>query len=190
MSDVLYIMPVITLANGDRNIRRPKYLTTNYSMSDFGYEGGCLVGCTVTPVEDVDITSHPDVFRFPDDLDVQVAGDITKVRTVLEASHIPAGWIVPGMTYRIVLRKVFGMIMFLQRICGSLKLYQPIIDGGVTLDTQFSDLPVNSRQTFQFAADSLGIDKSGFSGAIPLRHLLSLAGNQMDSPRQLRNRAI
>lgn len=190
MSDVLYLMPVITIDKGDSRIRRPKYLVTNYSMTDFGYEGNCIVGCTVTPVEDVDITSNPDVFRFPDDIDVQISGDVAKLQAVLEASHIPAGWVVPGMSYRTALRKVYGIAMFLQRMCGSLKLYQPIIDGGVTLETQFSDLPLNSRQTFQFTADSLEIDKSDFAGSIPLRHLLSRVGDRMDASRQLRNRTI
>lgn len=185
MASRLYLVPVI--GTGTRQEpRRAKYFsdftrdTLPSSWMDFGLEPVMLVGADVTNDQHLSISANIDVVSIPANIDATISAlALTQVQNALEGMNIPANWVTTAMTYRFVLRVVVGMFQFAQR-------YQGLGGGrlfgtGISLGTQFNQLPAAVRSRLIETAESFGYDTSSLSGNSTIRQILKFLGDQWGS---------
>lgn len=175
----LYIMP-ISGSGTKADPRRPKYeLPGEWCMSDYGFQPVALVAADVDDPTDAALAANADVTKIPDNLDQQLGpGAVTAVQNALENRNLPAGWVAQALTYRQVLRTIYGFFAFLQRFSVISGNTNPVIGGSVTLETQFNQLPASARQSLRDTASSFGLDISGLSVTSPIRSILKSFADQ------------
>lgn len=172
------IVPLIGTGLGTDSLR-PKYvsaLPVSWSMVD--HEDTCIVWLDATPAQLATIGANSDAWVVPP-LDNLV--DETAVETVLETNGIAAQWVMPGMTYRQVLRIVVGMSQLLQRAAG----LGPKVQVRGTLNLTLGSLPANRRQALANASDSLGLDRSAVTMSTTVRAALRTLGRQFAEGRSI-----
>lgn len=188
----LYLLPVI--GDGTRaSPRKPKYLSPPWAPVDFGAQPIFLVAADVSDAQDAAIVANADARKVPDDLDSVVgAGNLAAVQNDLESRNIPGTWVAANTTWRTIARAVMIYCFLFQRYGAVAANYSnALISGTVTLDTTFGSLPLQVRQNLQTAAQQLGLDTSGFTGASTLRQILVGVGSQwIANPRRLGEVAI
>jgi hypothetical protein len=181
MAGRIYLMPMIG-AGGKADPPRPKYLSTfdtfTYAMIPYGAEPVCLVYIT-----DIDGSTHTllsanaDVISVPNNIDSQIgAGALTAVKNALESLNIPAGFVQASDTYRETVRVIGAIFQFVQRMNGITP--GKLLTGGVTLNTQFNQLPQAMRTLMIDAAASMNFDSSSISGASTLRTIFKAMADQ------------
>jgi hypothetical protein len=177
----LYLVPIIGDGLSRETKRRPKYFSgtiASWSMTDFGQEPWGLVGADLSPVEHTAIASQSDAFALPQNLDQAIGATLNTVQTALETMNVPAHWVTSGMTYRQVIQILYGIFSFFQRYSG---LYgvDRIFGGAITLETQWSDIPVVARARIKATADSFGLDTSGVTSTTTVRQMLKGIADQL-----------
>jgi hypothetical protein len=177
----LYLTPII----GDgtpTDKRRPEFVSdlgVSWRMLHFGRQPVGLVAADVSGAQDTTLIGSSGVTKIPDALDGTIgAGALVTVQNILENWNIPGTWLVAGTTYRELVRIVRGVFFIIQRYASVANNLNAILSGGVSLSTQFQDLPLGVRQNLQAAAVDLNIDTSGFTGASTLRQILKGVGDQ------------
>lgn len=174
-------MPIIGVGT-KADPRRPSYRDTHlaglsWSMMDYGNEPLAIVGVKdIPPATHIALAAETDVLALPENLDTELGAQLTAVQNAMEARNIPSGWVQAGMTYRTIVRMVVQAAAFLQRLQATTSTR--LLGSGVTLDTQFSALPVAMRNAMVSAATSLGYDTTGLSGANTLRTILKNVADQ------------
>lgn len=171
----LYLMPMA--ADG----RYPKYLADLEGLSsagmDYGAEPVFLV-CVRDVPDSVHATlaAYPDVTALPLNLDAQIGAQLGQVQTALESLNLPAQWVQATFTYRQVARIVAAIFQFMQR-CHGLG-FPRLLEGTVTLNTRFNQLPQVSRQRLLQAAESMQFDTSSLAGTSTIRQILKAMADQ------------
>lgn len=179
----IYLMPII--GDGSKlDPRRPKYADTHLSgfswqAMDYGDEPTCIVASDLGAGHAA-LAAEVDVTAVPSDLNQIVGAQLSTVQSTLEGFNIPAGWINSNHTYRRVLRVVSVLFQISQRYQG--KLFGRIFTSGVTLNTQFSDLPDQARARLLEVSNSFGFDTSGLTGSSTLRQILKEFVDQFVGP--------
>lgn len=182
MSWHLYIVPVV--GDGTRgNERRPKYMAAlsgvPWAGIDYGFQPVMLVGANVDDATDEQAQAQSDVLRIPDNRDQLLgAGAVDIVQTALENRNIPAGWVTQSLSYKTVLRTIWGFFAFVQRYSVISGNTSPLITGSVTLETQFNQLPQGVRTNLQDTATSLGLSSSGLTSTSTIREILKNISDQ------------
>lgn len=190
MAKRFYIVPIISTGE-----TYPKVATRAAYIQDvggqvlrsvsYGLEPIALVLAEVTPTQHTTIMQNADVIAAPLDVSANITAQaLPTVQAALESINIPADWVTTAFTYRAILKIVGGLFLFTQRYYGmfALRLWR----GGVTLSTQFNQLPAAERQRLIDCADSFGYDRSTLSGTSTLRQILRAmavqwVGNVMDA---------
>ena len=161
-------------------VRRPKYLGSSpvaWGGMPYGLEPVFLCWADVTPAQHSQLAAQSDVQPIPEDIDQTISpGALNTVRDNLEALHIPAGWVTTADTYREVMRVVCGVFQLSQRYNGMHR--RRLVEAGVTLNTQWTDLPAGFRQRLRAAAESHNYDTSELSGTSTLRDILKFLSDQ------------
>jgi len=184
----LYVLPVLHLVDPNYNV--PKYLPHRFNPALVGLENVpwawetyllediALLIADVTDPQHTLLSGQADVIAVPP-LDNTIANATARnrVRTVLEAASIPAGWVSVGMTYRQVVRLVICMFQFHNRLVA--RLQRRLFDSSVNLDMTVSQIPEGTRTWLQDVAGEFGLDYSGVTGSTTLRDLLKLLADQM-----------
>lgn len=177
----VYLTPMIEAQRGSFTRRLPKYLDlvdgSRCTCLRYGQEGACLFVVDATPAQHAALIANPDVSALPADLDSTVTGGArTQIVNDLEGLNVPGQWVANGQTFRVVLRRLVGIFMLLQRVHGrGFRFLQQ------ALDNQINTLPANVRQAMQDAAADLNLSTSGISGATTLRAALAAIGAQFDA---------
>jgi len=179
----LYIVPVIGAGKGEADARRPKYVealsNVRWAAMDYGFQPVMLVAADVDAATNTAACAQPDVQCIPDNLDQLLgAGAVSTVQTALENKNIPAGWVTQAMSYRTVLRTIWGFFAFIQRYSVVSGNTNPIIIGGINLDTQFNQLSATAQTNLQNTATSLGLSSVGLTGTTTLRQILKNISDQ------------
>jgi hypothetical protein len=171
-----YVMPIGgTGTRSDPFV--PKYLAnlkSGWQWRELPRGWAVVYDPTADAAEDTAIGANADAIVIPP-LDNTVAVNATK--NALEALSIPAQWVISGMTYRTVLRTIVGMANFAQRCEGINPSARLSLTGN--LDKTFSQLPAATRSVLTTASDSLGLDRSGVTGATTLREILRILAQQI-----------
>jgi hypothetical protein len=113
--------------------------------------------------------------------DQLTAQQVTNIQNFLEARGIPADWLTAGETRRQAIRGLCGMFLFSHRMEG---LYgrswkQKLVDHGVTLASQWQNLPGAFQQELIDTAHSWGwTDITGAQPTTTLRTILKAMGNR------------
>lgn len=174
----LYFIPRIGDGASRATRLRPNYLdaagVTVRTCIYYGDEPVVFVCADVTAGQHTTLTANADVAALPVDIDQPIGAALPTVQSKLEALNIPAQWITEGMTYRAAVRILIAAFQFLGRHNG-LHL-ERLLQGGVTLQTQFNELPLAARQRLIKTAESFGYDISGLTGTITIRQMLVLVG--------------
>lgn len=182
-----YLVPKV--GDGTKgNSFRPKYTDPNslgegwhvaWQGMDYGQEDTFLLACDVTPQQHTTLAAQSDVLSVPVPLDDTVSPvALTVVQNQLEAMRIPGSWVTTDHTYRQVLRTTARIILFMQRYQGMFP-EERAFPTGVTLATRFNQLTAGQRQRLIDVSDSLGIDRTGLTGAMTLRELLRALADQL-----------
>lgn len=178
----VYLMPIVVGPRGRFDqVRLPKYLGLvdgrSCTMLSYGQEDACLFVVDSTDAQHTALTANADVRAFPADLDSAVsAGNRAQIVNALEALNVPAQWVANGQTFRVVLRRLVGIFLLLQRVHGrGFRFLQQ------ALDNQINTLPANVRQSMQDAAADLQLSTGGITGTTTLRAALTAIGAQFDS---------
>jgi hypothetical protein len=146
---------------------------------DYGFQPFMLVAADVDGATDTAATAQPDVTRIPDNLDQLIgAGALSAVQTALENRNIPAGWVTAALSYRTVVRTIWGFFAFIQRYSVVSGNTNPILAASINLDTQFNQLPSGAQTNLQNTATSLGLSSAGLTGTSTLRQILKNISDQ------------
>lgn len=166
----LFVVPVVQSGR----FFTPKYIhgvLPSYTVANFPH-GTFLVSAEATQQQQDDISAHADAIVIPP-LDDGVALNAT-VNT-LESLDVPAQWVTADMTYRTVVRTVFGAMEFLGRVSAIAATQIPL--AGHLGDT-FASLPLAVRNAMTQAASELGLSTSGVTGSTTVRQILAIVGAQ------------
>jgi len=177
----LYLVPIIGVGT-KVDPRKPKYLTTlgvDWGMVDYGFQPFALAAANVDDATDTSLQINVDVTKIPDNLNQLLgAGAVNTVQTALEDRNLPAGWVTSALSYRDVLRTLWGFFAFLQRYSVVSGNTNPLIAAAVTLDTQFNQLSQTARTNLQDTAASLGLSSAGLTGTSTIRQILKNISDQ------------
>ncbi len=174
-----YLLPIVAGTGVDSV--SPKYLRAfgvGYMMVDFGQSAICFA--PLTGPQETTLAGNADAVIIPPLDNTIGAGALATVQNSIEALDMPAGWVTVGMTYRTVLRVLIGMAQLVQRVTGILG-FKPVIAGN--LNKTISQLPANVQTGLTNAVDSLGLSRTGITGATTLRAALLDIGQQFVSGR-------
>jgi hypothetical protein len=150
-----------------------------WGAMDYGFQPIMLVAADVDSATDATATAQPDVTRIPDNLDQLLgAGAVSAVQTALENRNIPAGWVTAALSYRTVIRTIWGFFAFLQRYSVVSGNTNPILAASINLDTQFNQLSATAQTNLQNTATSLGLSAAGLTGTSTLRQILKNISDQ------------
>lgn len=100
----------------------PKYFTGNpplikshYNAYEFELMSLWLVTDNLTKTDHDALEAIDDVLVFPENIDQNIAGNVSHIKTKLEAKNLPGYWISGASTYRDVLRVLGGLAQFTQK---------------------------------------------------------------------------
>jgi hypothetical protein len=178
----LYLMPVIGSGASQGDARRPKYADTHladlpWGMIDYGAEPACMVGVQDIPdAAHTALAAEPDCVALPLNLDAAIGAQLNQVQNVIEALNVPAQWVQATHTYRQVARLVTAMFQFMQRLDGI--GFGRLLNGTVTLNTRFNQLPQATRGKLIEAAQSMNFDTSSLSSTSTIRTILKAMADQ------------
>jgi hypothetical protein len=178
----LYLMPIIGAGvKGDpRRAAHWDTFTSNgidVEMKDMGNEPVCMVGANVPDSVHAVLIAFSDVVALPLNLDSQIGAQLTQVQNALEALNIPSGWVASGNTYRQVIRIVFAIFFFMQKLQGITPTR--LMDTGITLNTRFNQLPQSMRTFLINTATALNFNTSSLSGTSTIRTILKAMADQL-----------
>jgi hypothetical protein len=143
---------------------------------DYGLEDVFVVACDLDQTNHQTLAGQADVLAIPSPItNLITAGALPTVQAKLEAGNIPAHYVTTAFTYQQVMATSLRIVTIMQRFRG---LFGQLFTGGVTLDTTIGALPTNARQALAQAAQELGADTSGITGATLIREALVDVGNQ------------
>ena len=176
----LYLLPIIgSGVKGDA--RRPKYITNfnDWSMMDYGFQPVALAAVDIDDVSDASLSANADVQKIPDNLDQTIgAAALAIVQSALEDRNLPSQWVTQGITYRELLRTLYGFFSFVQRYATIANTTALLLGRAVTLNTQLNQLSAGVRQNLRDTATSLGLDISGLAGTTTIRAALKNVADQ------------
>ena len=178
-----YLLPIETINNG----RGPKYLkfrqnpeglNVPWGMQDYGLMPVCIAWADVSGAQHTGLIANADVRHIVQHANIDNtvgSGAVTAIRSGLEALDIPGNWVQASDTWRAVLRGVFGMFQFAQRVHG--KFNTTLLPDGFTLNSTWSQLPQGAKDILLETAAELGIDTSGATGDTTLRQIYKAFGD-------------
>lgn len=183
-----YLVPKILAPSAvGASAYRPAYLYEDapnvaWQGVDYGQEPVYLLVANVSNPQHAALVAHADVSAFPANLDLVVGANLAATQAALEAKSIPGDWVTAGMTFRAVLRWTARLFCIAQRLEGQsgMRLLTE-----QTLDHLVGDLAPARRQALADAAQSLGLDTSGITLGMTIRHALKILGNQVQLPIRL-----
>lgn len=170
-----YIVPIVNTGTGFNAVNLAAYITeaggSIRQFINYGGEPFALVMADVTAGQNTTIAAHADAIVIPANIENNVsAGALSAVQTALESINVPSDWVTTATTYRQILRLIGGLFNFAQRYYGLFELR--LFRGGVTLSTQFNQLPVNERQRLLDCANTFNYDTSTLNGTSTIRQIL------------------
>lgn len=191
MASRFYIVPVIGAGtHGDP--RRPKYfadgtVTSTWSGMDYGFQPWMIVNSDLSASDDNLVVGQADAFAIPFDLAPTLnAGQVTAVKSKLEAINVPAGWVTTSLTWLLVLRTVLSMFSFFQRFVATYAadnngVILNVFSGGVTLDSTFGSISLAVRNALTKTAQSFNLDTSGIASGTTMRVILKNVADQLNN---------
>lgn len=178
-----FLLPIEQVGNN----RGPEYLSWRFdddldsvqclwSMKDFGNINTAIVAVDcATQAQVDDLAGRANVFAISANLDAQMtAQERSDLTTYLEAQFVPAQWLASD-TWRQATRTITGMYLFFQ--CTTARTGQNPLDAGLTLNTQFQNLPVLWQTAINDCYTALGYTVN-YSANTSLRNLLKGAADQ------------
>lgn len=124
----------------------PALAGVRWSILDYGVIETALAAVDVTPAQHTALAAFPDVIAVPSNLDSTVgATKLAATRAAIETLNIPGNWVQASDTYRVIVRQVSGMFLFMQRLT-ALTGQNPFT-GGLQLNAAYSDLPLIWRES-------------------------------------------
>lgn len=179
----VYIMPLIIGGGPSKLGRKPKFTPIGYHIIPYGAENVCLLSADVDAVTHTTISSDSQVNTFPLVLtNTLTSGAVTQIQTFLDNLNIPSQWVNTSITYINVINIIGKIFEISQMFEGSIgKLFS----GGITLSTQFSMLPLGTKNALIKVATDRNWDTSGLTGTSTMRQILKFMADQFTSPIQL-----
>lgn len=165
-----------TGARGDEY--RPEHFDgLRYQCIDYGDEPYFLVASDVTNAQHTTLTSFADIAAFPQNLDLEVGGNLSTVQTELENRNLPGTWVNANHTFRQILFGVWA-VMTLAGVLYARSLAK-IFESGITLSTTMAELTQTQRNRLEDAAIALDLDYSSVTGSTTVRQVLRILCQQM-----------
>lgn len=189
-----YLMPATVMPNNSRPEKyRLEMIGQGIEWSTFSYGTTLtfLIGALVNAAQHTFVDAFVDVDSFPADLDAALTpAERNTLEAMLEAHNIPGDWVqaaaqVPNA--RFVVRVLLGICFISQRFKGFDQLAGgsgDLFQQGVTLNTQYSAMPLDYRARLVDAVTSLTYTVPiPVPPAATLRSLLrSIGGQQVPVP--------
>lgn len=169
-----FIVPLIGTGAAKDGFR-PKYISAlAIKRQTIDLADACLVYADTTPEIDAQILANPDAIGTTD-LDSQ----IEDVASTLETIGLPSAAATPGITYRLLFRRLAGIAQFVQCLEGILgregQFAKLQLKGGI-LDSQIGSLVASAKQRWLMAAAELGLNFDQFPPTMLVRDVLVALG--------------
>ena len=143
----------------------------NWGRVRYGDDMLCVASVDISPAEHAVLVAHSDVLSLPENLNSNMsAGAVAQAQTKLEALRVPADWVSTSFTYKQFVHRVAAIFLFAQRFRGHAK--ELLFSAGVTLNTQFNELPQAKRIKLKEAAESMNLDTSSLTATSTIRQIL------------------
>lgn len=186
MSVRFYILPAQRVTDAGGIHRGPMYLLWRFnptgldviwSLKDYGsIDLGC-VAVDGAATDHATLAAQTNVYQFPENLDtVMTQAQRSVLESYLEAAAVPGDWIAPGDTFRVGLRTVTAMFLFMQRL--TTKAHSNPLEWGVTLNTQWRNLTAAQQGWITESFASLGYDSSFIVANTQMRRIIKAASEQ------------
>jgi hypothetical protein len=186
----IYLLPLEVIGTA----RGPKYFvwkynqgnpvhSTEWGLIDYGFEPTCMMVAQVTQADHDFLAVQSDVYAFPENIDATLGGQVSSLRTAMEAFNIPADWINASKTFREVIHMIAAVCLLMQRIKGILGNWGPFTQGGYSLSTKFSEMSLNEQGALSVAFGDMGF--TSIDPADNLRKLLRDYGDAWAGKRIL-----
>jgi hypothetical protein len=165
--------------------RHPKYfisaagmpLLTWTSRFYYGLEDLWVVAADLAAGDHTALVANSDVLAVPPTLTNTISANaLNTLKIRLESINMPGQWLTTALTWREMLALVLRMMQFMQRFHG---LFGRLFAGGLTLDTQINQIPINARNNLRDAAQAMGADTSSIVGTTLVREALVIVCNQL-----------
>lgn len=182
MAILFYLLPIEVIGN----MRGPMYLrwqdgpnapglvVTHWSMRDYGSINMGVVAVDGDSTQHTTLAAQANVYQFPENLDaVMTSGQRGVLSAYLETHDVPGDWIANGDTFRVALRTVTGMFLYMQRLTGMTGNVSPL-DWGYTLNTQWRNISAAHRTAIIDAAMSLGYAVDFIANNTQVRRILKV----------------
>jgi hypothetical protein len=173
----VYVMPMIG-TGGYQNPKRPKYSTAMgaYSFSQYTPDMVCTVACDPSVGQQTAIALDAQVINYPSNLDsLVVLGALLGFSNAHESYNIPCNWLVIGMSYRVVARRVFTTMALAHRMFANGEQLRSI-----DLEDPISDYQTDALAAFYQSIDDLGLSAAGISNDDTLRVAIGKVVEQAD----------
>lgn len=186
MAIALFICPMIGAGTRD-DPHRPQYTDTpgivSWDMNDYSPISVALV-CIDAPQAILDaIEANPGVtlLATPANIDTPITtGQRNALRSILEGVFVPGTIAATGETRRVVLRRLKGIIYFSQRMNGRFGTAwkERAQNAGITLDTQWLDLPQAVKDEFLSIRDQFPrLRNLGLTNTSTIREIFRAVGD-------------
>lgn len=132
----------------------PDGLNVQWSMKDYGIIDHGIVAVNAEDADHAWLAAQTGVYQFPANLDGKPSATLRNaMKARLEDVRVPGNWISSSDTYRVILRTVTGMFLFMQAITG--RAGDPF-ELGISLNTTYGDLPAAVQQVVAEEAVRVG----------------------------------
>lgn len=177
MAQRFYLLPRVGTGTPKVDPFRPKYardLGMVFRALPYGREPLFLAVLDLSPSDHATLVANADVAAFPADLDQFVrTATLASIQNTLESANLPGQWVAADIhKFSTVLKRVRRCFDFAQRFkkIGRARLFP----AGITLGTEFRDLPQARRQALQDVAADFGtLDPGTLRPASTMRDILT-----------------
>lgn len=190
MSVIFYILPVMVVVVSGSTYRGPSYLAwrmnptglaVQWSCKDYGSIDMMVCAVNAEAAQHATLAAQSNVYQFPENLDaVMTQAERSALSAYLESHAVPGDWIAAQDTFRVALRTVTGMFLYMQRLTAMTGNVSPL-DWGYTLNTQWKNISAAHQTAISEAATSLGYSVSFIGGNTQVRAILKNFADQWGS---------
>jgi hypothetical protein len=175
--DDFYIIPGSTTVQRVAKYFTPDLWHGNASFQNYGAEPVYLIAADVTPAQHAFLIAQTDIVAAPPDLSDTVGANLSTLTAILAARNIPFDWIGPGMTWATLIVWIWRLFFLFQTFERFGKFFDTL-----DLTATVSQFSQTKRNNLAAAAQSIGLDTSGITGAMTIQQALKILGNQIQVP--------
>ena len=150
-----------------------------WAMKDYGVINECVIAADITLTDHNNLVASGDVYDFPESMDVNMpTAERNLLIGVLDAAYVPSHWINSSTSYRVALRTITGMFLYMQALSA---LGGNPFAWGIDLNTKWSQLSAQQKDWITQAAWNMGYTTDFITTNTTVRQIIKGMADQWGS---------